>query len=199
MTGATPGKKKLTPRRVASEVARQVRRVPAAESVALRALTGLRESQLAREVVSRTLDLDLHGVGGTVFVTAGHQLAGQGLDNVPVVILSLVGAPDGAVPDLLEQIAREQLLTGGFRPVLVISGDHFAAVREFGWPVELVLDEAVWDAQEHVADEDGWDAYLERRLQQIRRHYQAAALMAFGPDHPMTMTYLRSLGPATQV
>lgn len=46
-----PAKKKLTPRKVASEVARQVRRVPAAESVALRALTGLRESQLVREEV----------------------------------------------------------------------------------------------------------------------------------------------------
>ncbi|USQ76316.1 hypothetical protein [Ornithinimicrobium cryptoxanthini] len=191
-----PGRKKLTPRKVASEVARQVRRVPAAESVALRALTGLRESQLAREVVSRTMDLD-EGVGGTVFVAAGHQLAGQGLDNVPVVILSLVDAPPAQLPDLLEEIAREQLLTGGFRPVLVVSGDHFTAVREFGWPVELVLDEATWHAEEQVADEDGWAAYLERRLQQLRRHYQAVALMPFGPEHPMTMTYLRSLGPAT--
>jgi len=189
------GGKKVTPERVAKAVARRVRRVPAAEAAAVRAVSGLRDSRLVREVVSRVLDLD--GVGGTVFLSAGHQLAGQGLDNVPVVILSLVGVADDQVPDLVEEIAREQVLTGGFRPVLVISADHFGTIREFGWPVELVIAEHTWSAQEHLGDDRGWEAYLERRLQQIRRHYRAVALMPFGPEHPMTMTYLRSLGPAT--
>jgi hypothetical protein len=171
--------------------------VPAAEAAAVKALAGLRESHLVREVVARVLDLDLAEVGGTVFLAAGNQLAGQGLDNVPVVVLSLVGEPDDQVPELVEEIAREQVLTGGFRPVLVVSGDHFGTVREFGWPVELVIDEDVWAEQQHLRGDDGWEAYLERRLQQVRRHYRAVALLPFGPDHPMTMTYLRSLGPAT--
>lgn len=198
MMSANPGaQRKRRAQRVVTGVGRRVRRVPVLESTAGRVLDRLRESQLVREIISRTFDLNSEGVGGTVFLRAGHQLAGQGLDNLPVVILSLVGTPEDEICDLLEQIAQEQVLTGGFRPVLVVSGDHFGAVREFGWPLEMVIAETEWSSQEHLTDEDGWALYLERRLQQIRRDYQAVALVPFGPDHPMTLTYLRSLGPAT--
>lgn len=197
MSNPVPGRRKSRPERLAQAVVRRGRRIPAAERAAVRVATSLRESQLARTIVSRAFDMDLGGVGGTVFLAGGNLLAGQGLDNVPVVILSLVGTPDDQVPERLEEIAREQLLTAGFRPVLVIDGDHFAAVRPYGWPVELVLNREQWEAQQHLQDEAGWEAYLTRRLQEMRRNYRAAALLELGPEHPMTLTYLRSLGPAT--
>ncbi len=182
--------------RLALAVVRRLRRLPRAEETALRVATGLRQNQLARTAVSRAFDMDLEGIGGTVFVNGGTLLAGQDLDNVPVVILSLVGTDPEQLPERLEEIGREQLLTAGFRPVLVLDDDHFAAVREYGWPVELVLSRDQWDAEEHLQDEAGWEAYLVRRLQEIRRNYRAAALLQFGPEHPWTMLYLRSLGPA---
>ncbi|QDO87105.1 hypothetical protein FNH13_01180 [Ornithinimicrobium ciconiae] len=191
-----PGRKKSAPERIAQAVVRRGRRIPAAEKTAVKVATSLRESQLARTIVSRTFDMDLGGVGGTVFLAGGNLLAGQGLDNVPVVILSLVGTPGEDIPQRLEEIAREQLLTAGFRPVLLISEDHFAPVRAYGWPVELVLSREQWGDSPHLQDEGGWEAYVERRLQQMRRNYRAAALLDFGPEHPMTLTYLRSLGPA---
>ena len=191
-----PGRKKSAPERIAQAVVRRGRRIPAAEKTAVKVATSLRESQLARTIVSRTFDMDLGGVGGTVFLAGGNLLAGQGLDNVPVVILSLVGTPSEDIPQRLEEIAREQLLTAGFRPVLLISEDHFAPVRAYGWPVELVLSREQWADSPHLQDEGGWEAYVERRLQQMRRNYRAAALLDFGPEHPMTLTYLRSLGPA---
>ncbi|WP_109472749.1 hypothetical protein [Ornithinimicrobium cavernae] len=196
MAGNGSGKG-LSVERVALALVRRARRVPRAEAAALRVATGLRESQLARTAVSRAFDMDLEGIGGTVFLDGGHLLAGQGLDNVPVVILTLVGTPDELVPERLEEIGREQLLTAGFRPVLVVDGDHFGAVREYGWPVELVLSRAQWDGQERLRDEAGWEAYLARRLREVRRNYRAAALLEFGPEHPLTLTYLRSLGPET--
>ncbi|NLG22391.1 MAG: hypothetical protein GX555_13290 [Actinomycetales bacterium] len=189
--------KGMSAERLALAVVRRARRVPKAEEAALKVATALRGNQLARTAVSRAFDMDLEGIGGTVFLDGGTLLAGQGLDNVPVVILSLVGTPDDLVPERLEEIGQEQLLTAGFRPVLVVDGDHFGAIRRYGWPVELVLSEAQWDADESLRDEAGWEAYLVRRLQEIRRNYRAAALLEFGPEHPWTLTYLRSLGPAT--
>ena len=197
MNGAsTPRRGKSATERIAQAVVRRARRVPAAEKAAVRVATSLRESQLARTIVSRAFDMDLDGVGGTVFLGAGNLLAGQGIDNVPVVILSLVESPAESVPERLEEIAREQLLTGGFRPVLLLSEDHFAAVRVYGWPVELVLSRADWETHEHVRDGGGWETYRDGRLQAMRRNYRAAAILDFGPEHPMTLTYLRSLGPA---
>lgn len=175
---------------VASGVVRKVRSVPAADAAAVRVATRLRESRLAREVISRAFDVDVTGTGGTVFLGAGHLLAGQGLDNLPVVILSLVGTPSEDVPGLLDELAIEQVLTGGFRPVLVLAEDHFAVVRRHGWPVELVIAQHEWPA-------DGrWTDYLERRLQSIRRDYQAIALLPLDGSG-LTMTFLRSLGPKT--
>ncbi|MCK0114294.1 hypothetical protein MWU75_19325 [Ornithinimicrobium sp. F0845] len=187
----------MSAERLALAVVRRARRVPQAEATAMRVATALRGNQLARTAVSRAFDMDLEGIGGTVFIDGGTLLAGQGLDNVPVVILSLVGTPADLVPERLEEIGQEQLLTAGFRPVLVVDGDHFGAVRRYGWPVELVLSREQWEAQEHVRDDAGWDAYQVRRLQEIRRNYRAAALLEFGPEHTWTLTYLRSLGPAT--
>ena len=187
----------MSAERVALALVRRARRVPRAEAAALKVASSLRGNQLARTAVSRAFDMDLEGIGGTVFVDGGNLLAGEGLDNVPVVVLSLVGTPAELVGERLEEIGLEQVLTGGFRPVLIIDGDHFGAVREFGWPVELVLSRAQWDAQEQLQDDAGWEAYLTRRMQAIRRNYRAAALLEFGPEHPLTLTYLRSLGPAT--
>lgn len=187
----------MSAERLALALVRRARRVPRAEAAALKVASTLRGNQLARTAVSRAFDMDLEGIGGTVFVDGGNLLAGEGLDNVPVVVLSLVGTPTDVVAERLDQIGQEQVLTGGFRPVLIIDGDHFAAVREFGWPVELVLSREQWDAEAHLRDETGWEAYLTRRYQAIRRNYRAAALLEFGPEHPLTLTYLHSLGPAT--
>lgn len=171
---------------------RRVRSVPAAEAAAVRVVTRVRDSGLARKAVSRAFDIDVTGVGGTVFLGSGHLLAGAGLENLPVVVLSLVGTPAEEVAPQLDAVAREQVLTAGFRPVVVLDSDHLALVRGYGWPVELVITEADW-----LAADGAWGDYLEHRLQQIRRDYQASALLPLGAGHALTHTYLRSLGPAT--
>lgn len=131
----------------------------------------VRESRTAREVVSRIFDLDVT-VGGAVFFSAGKLLGGQGLDNLPVVLVSLVGTADDDVPEVLEWVAKEQVLTGGFRLVVVLGSDHFANGRQYDWPVGfVVLEHSRADA------EVAWREYLRDRVRSMRRGYGAGAVV----------------------
>src|SRR5690625_1806259 len=132
--------------RVAARAARGMRTSPVIERLGGRVAGRLRDSRTAREVVSRVFDLDVT-VGGSVFLSAGNVIAGQGLDNLPVVLVSLVGATDDDVPELLEKVAQEQVLTGGFRPVILLDSDHFAEVRQYGWPVDHLVPPDAWTGQ----------------------------------------------------
>lgn len=179
--------------RLARRAAGSVRSVPILNDAAVRAAQRVRRSTTARKVISRTFAIDLNGEGGTIFLGSGNVLAGLGLDSLPVVILSLVDTPRAQVPGLLDQVAREQLLTGGFRPVIVLGGDDFAQVRRFGWPVEMVIAKEDWTGE--WAGAGDWETYLDLRLQEIRRDYRACALVPLAEDQPLTVTFLRSLGP----
>lgn len=174
--------------RLAQNVVRRVRANPTAERVGGRVAGRVRDSRTAREVVSRVFDLDLT-VGGSVFLSAGRLLGGQGLDNLPVVLVLLVGAADDDVPELLEKVAQEQVLTGGFRPVVVLDSDHFGAVRQYGWPVDFVVPQGAW------TDPDvAWRDYLRERLRAMRRGYGAVALVELGDPDGLGLDVLASMG-----
>lgn len=179
--------------RVARRTVRRVRSVPLLDSAASRVTRRLRRSTLARAAVSRTFNIDVSGGSGSVFLGSGNVIGGLGLDALPIVVLSLLDTPEEQVPELLEQVAREQLLTGGFRPVIVLGGDHFAQVRRFGWPVEMIIARDDWTGE--WAGTGDWETYADRRLQEIRREYRACALLPLAEDQPLTVTFLRSLGP----
>lgn len=157
--------------RLAGRLARRVRANPAAERLAGRVAGRLRDSRTAREVVSRVFGLDV-GVGGAVFLSAGRLIAGHGLDNLPVVLVSLVGTADDDVPGTLERVAQEQVLTGGFRPVVLLDSDHFAEVRTYGFPVDFVVPQRAW-----TSTDTSWTDYFRERLQHMRRTYGAAVLV----------------------
>lgn len=176
--------------RLAQGLVRRVRANPTAERVGGRVAGRVRDSRTAREVVSRVFDLDLT-VGGSVFLSAGRLLGGQGLDNLPVVLVLLVGAADDDVPGLLERVAEEQVLTGGFRPVVVLDSDHFGAVRQYGWPVDFVVPERDW------TDPDvAWRDYLRERLRAMRRGYGAVALVELTEPDGLGLEVLASMGGA---
>jgi hypothetical protein len=176
--------------RAATGLARRLRSNTAAGKVGGRVVGRLRESRTAREVVSRVFDLDVT-VGGSVFLSGGRLVAGHGLDNLPVVLVSLVGAADDDVPELLERVAQEQVLTGGFRPVVVLDSDHFAEVRQYGWPVDHVVPERAWPHAE-VA----WRDYLRERVRGMRRGYGAVALVELAEPDGLGLDVLASMGAA---
>ncbi|WP_454084904.1 hypothetical protein [Georgenia sp. Marseille-Q6866] len=176
--------------RLAQNVVRRVRANPTAERVGGRVAGRVRDSRTAREVVSRVFDLDVT-VGGSVFLSAGRLLGGQGLDNLPVVLVLLVGAAADDVPELLEKVAQEQVLTGGFRPVVVLDSDHFGAVRQYGWPVDFVVPQSAW-----TDPEVAWRDYLRERLRAMRRGYGAVALVELTEPGGLGMDVLASMGTA---
>ncbi len=157
--------------RMAGRLGRRVRTNPTAERLGGRVAGRLRDSRTAREVVSRVFGLDV-GIGGSVFLSSGRLVAGHGLDNLPVVLVSLVGADADDVPALLERVAQEQVLTGGFRPVVLLDSDHFAEVRTYGYPVDFVVPPEAWTDAEVP-----WRDYFRERLRDMRRAYGAAAMV----------------------
>lgn len=174
--------------RLASSAARRVRANPTAGRLGGRVAGRVRDSRTAREVVSRVFDLDVT-VGGSVFLSAGRLLGGQGLDNLPVVLVSLVGAAPDDVPTLLERVGQEQVLTGGFRPVVVLDADHFAEVRQYGWPVDFVVPEGAW-----TDSAVPWREYFRERLRDMRRGYGAVALVELSEPDGLGLDVLASMG-----
>lgn len=171
-----------------SALARRARTLPVGQETAGRFAGRLRASRTARTVVSRMFDFDDSGIGGTVFLGAGRLLGGLGLESLPIVLVSLVDTAPDDVPALLEQVAQEQVLTGGFRPVLLIDADHFAAVRQYGWPVEHVVARTDWDG-----DDDTWRAYLADRVRRMRRDYSAAGMVDLGHAPEAGLLFLSTL------
>lgn len=175
--------------RLAGALARRARAMPATERIGGRVAGRLRDSQTAREVVSRVFDVDVTRVGQSVFLEAGRLVGGHGLDRLPVVLVSLIGAADEDVPAILERVAQEQVLTAGFRPVILLDSDHFAEVRQYGWPVDFVVPENAW-----TAGGVSWHGYVRGRLRSMRRAYGAVALVELADPESPGSDVLASMG-----
>lgn len=177
--------------KLVSRLARSAQRLPVGKEQVGRVAVRLRSSKTARKVVSRMFDFDDSGIGGTFFLGAGNVVGGLGLDSLPVVVVNLVGADPDAVPGLVEQVAQEQVLTGGFRPVFLIDGDYFAEIRQYAYPVDHVVPQSDWS--EEMGD---WEGYVVDRLRLMRRSYSAVALIDPVRASDAAFIFLRTLGPA---
>lgn len=179
----------------ARTVARHARRVPGYRKLRSEVLPRIRASRTAREVASRVFDFDTKPDRSAVFLSAGNLLAGRGLDNLPVVIVSLVGVPRDRIAGVVEEVARIQVLTAGFRPVFVLETPELGAVRRYGYPVELLIEPSAWS----VADQ-AWEEYACARLASVKRTYQASSLVAvpssgLGVSGRLLLQSLDTLGP----
>src|SRR5690625_4809132 len=143
--------------RLIGAVARRARRLPFSQTTFARVASRIQTSSTARKIVSRLFDFDDQG-RSTVFLNAGNLLGGAGVDNLPIVLVSLLGASKDRASDLIDEVAQEQLLTAGFRPVIVVDSDQFANVRQYGWPIEYVLSEADWQNTDVR-----WEDYVAQR------------------------------------
>ncbi|KGM09303.1 hypothetical protein [Cellulomonas bogoriensis] len=159
---------------VPARALRIARRVPGSERLAGAVVRRLRRSRIAREVVARVFDVRSGTPGGTTFLSAGRLLDGHGLENLPVVLVDAVGAPAADLPAMVEAVAREQLLTGGFRPVVLLSGDDLSAARRYGYPVELVVQEDAWPTDSPVP----WPDYLRHRIGDVVHTYNVSMTVA---------------------
>lgn len=156
------------------------------------ALTGLRAPRAGR-VLSRLQ----HHAGtalvptarGQAWPPAGRLVAGSGTVDLPVALVCLLGLDDDQADPVLEDLARLQLLTAAFRPVVVLDRAGLGGPRRYGWTAELVVPEQQWVAAEPYA------GYLARRLAALRRSYGAEACVTAGPRglDPVARAYLTGL------
>ncbi|MFZ1372629.1 MAG: hypothetical protein WBP28_06925, partial [Nostocoides sp.] len=151
--------------------ARTVRSSGRLSAASHRAVEGIQGNRAVVGVATRVLRQG--GGVPVILLKSGSGLAGvEHPERLPVVIVDAAGVPVEGIAALLAQVAELQEQTQGFRPVLLLSVPAFAEVRAYGWPVELVVNEADWDFEQDWAD------HVTLRLAMMQTRYQAWATVA---------------------
>ena len=167
--------------------ARLARRMPGYRWVRRRAVPRIRQSAAARALAHRMFpSQSSNGSGPPVDVAPGRLLAGVGVEQLPVVLVSLVGLADdvaehsavGKVIDaVIDEVAELQLLGAAFRPVFLLDYPAFSQVRSYGYPVELVTPAASW-----LGEAADWSEYIGARIASMMRTYGISAVVTVGPN-----------------
>lgn len=119
-------------------LARLARRVPGYPMVRRALLPRVRESTILRSIARKLWVTEVLPDGRGADLTAGNLLAGIGLDSLPVAIFDLSDVAVDSIGAVVDDIATLQLLTAGFRPVLVLPTADFGYPRKYGFPAELM-------------------------------------------------------------
>ncbi len=181
--------------------ARLARRVPGYRWVRRRAVARIRRSAAARAVAHRLFPVrSSNGPGPPADVAAGRLLAGLGVEQLPVVLFSLVGLTDGTaenaavskvVDGVIDEVAEMQLLGAGFRPVFLLDTPAFGRVRSYGYAVELVT-----PGSGLAGEAVEWSDYVGARVGSMTAAYGASMMISVGPGglDRVARGVLRSLG-----
>lgn len=170
---------------------RIARRLPGYRYARRTILPRMRGSSTARALVKRVFDVDA-AQRAPLDVSAGHLLGGVGTERLPVVVVVMIDVPAGQVREVVDEVAELQLLTAGFRPVFVLDVPEFAAVRRYGYPVELLIDEASW-----ARDDQTWQGYARARLAAVTSTFRSRATVTANRDglDPTGRLLLSGLAP----
>ncbi len=145
--------------------AKTIRNSPRLTSATDRVFGAVQGNRVLVDVATRVFAWD--GAVPVAFLEAGRPLDGMAeTERLPIVIVDAIGA-GAALPHVLREVAILQGETRGFRPVLLLDQPEFAAVRAYGWPMELLLPEAEW------AFAGEWADYRARRLAMMLARYRA--------------------------
>lgn len=153
---------------------RHMRRLPGYRYARRTMVPRIRRSATARAVVHRLFAID--GKQRTPLdVAPGNLLAGVGVERLPVVVIVMFNLSADRVDEVVAEVAELQVLTAGFRPVFVTDTPQLGTARRYGYPVELLVDEAGWD------DSQPWSTYLRSALTAIFAAYRSNASLVVGP------------------
>jgi hypothetical protein len=144
--------------------------------------------------------MESRGSGRPIDVAPGRLLAGLGVEQLPVILLSLVGIADDRgeramsgefVDAVIDDVAEIQVLGAGFRPVFLLDTPAFTRARSYGYLAELVTPRAAWPGE--VA---GWSEYVGARVASMRTTYGVSAVITVGSDgvDDVARGMLRSFG-----
>lgn len=155
---------------------RYVRRLPGYRYARRAILPRIRQSAGARSLVKRVFDVDA-AQSTPLDVAPGTVVGGVGTERLPVVIVLMLGIPPVNIDPIIDEIAQTQLLTAGFRPVIVVDSPRFATARKYGYPTELFIPAHEW-SDEHQS----WEEYARAKLGRIIMTYRSSATVTVGPD-----------------
>jgi hypothetical protein len=171
----------------ASRLARQM---PGYRWVHRRAVPRIRQSAAARALAYRLFAMDSRGSAAPaeapLELAAGGLLAGLGTEQLPVILLSLVGLADGSadnaatstvVDAVIDEVAECQVLGAGFRPVFLLDTPTFSRARSYGYVVELLTPRTAWPGE--LAD---WSDYVAARVASMTTTYGISSMITVGPD-----------------
>jgi hypothetical protein len=166
--------------------ARLARRVPGYRWVRRRAVPRIRRSAAARALSHRMFPSQSDGSTPPVDVAPGTLLAGIGVEQLPVVLISLVdlfdrvaenGTTGEIIDAVIDDVAELQLLGAGFRPVFLLDMPAFSRARSYGYAVELVTPAGAWSGEP-----EEWPDYIAARIASMRRTYGVSAVVTVGRE-----------------
>jgi hypothetical protein len=168
------------------------RRMPGYRWVRRRAVPRIRRSTTARALAHRIFPRELpRGQKPPADVAAGRLIAGLGIEQLPVVLLSLVGAASKVVDAVIDEVAETQLLGAGFRPVFLLDTPAFGRARSYGYVAELITPRSAW-----IGEPTEWSEYVGARITSMTTTYGISAVITVGPEglDDVARGMLRSFG-----
>lgn len=109
-------------------------------------------------------------------VSAGTLVAGLSLADRPLVLLDMRGVDELHATELLDEVATDQLVECGFRPLFVTDLNDPAVLRRYGHSVEILPGRDEWSGEVDYQD------YVGDRLEIIRREYDARWYLSVPPS-----------------
>lgn len=119
-------------------IARVARRIPGYPLARRLLVPWVRGNAVFRAIAHRLWVTEVTPDGRGADLTPGNLLAGVGLHALPVVVFVLTGVPETRLDEVVDEIAGIQLVTAGFRPVLLLDRPDFACARKYGFAAELM-------------------------------------------------------------
>lgn len=165
--------------RASAAMARTVRRLPGYTAVSRPALRAVRSSPMIADLVSRLFPPRFDPAGSVLPLRAG-ALTGRDVNRLPIVGFLLLDSDEDKVATLIEDVTQLQRRTSGFRPVLLLDGPHFAAVRAADMVMEHLVPARDWHGA--IAGAVEHDRYLAQRLLDLQRHYLAWHICRVGVE-----------------
>lgn len=101
-------------------------------------------------------------------VSAGRLVAGLYLADRPLIVFDVRGVDVATAKDILEEIAREQVLGCAFRPMFLTDLADDSVWRKYGHLCEQVPREEGWQGVTAFSD------YLGQRMESIRADFNAS-------------------------
>lgn len=169
----------------------RARRLPGVMSARRRLVMRARNSAVLRRLAQRAFAVDATAAV-PADVEPGRVIGGVGTESLPVVLVVAIGADTATLKNVVDETARLQVVSAGFRPVIVSDAEALAHIRRYGYPSELLISRSDWSGP------SSWDDYARERLALLFATYRASATVTAGRDglDDASRLVLASLRPA---